>query len=239
MNTNAVLALPTNNVLAPMTQISVIKGAYVQHPHTSARNFAAIQSVFGRKPCNETTPVLIDANSITPLEPLDFFMTPYYKQYYAESDSVGNYVRTTPITTTPTKGMKECIDSLIICILQVDGVATFAPARMRLKAGKCKILTAAYDHLIALDAKDKKLGALTKLGLAPYNFLHFTPQYAQETAKVSKKLYFVGNAAAEQTTPELAKELMAAMKNPDFIQAFNTAVEGYNETAAIVDGLSA
>lgn len=234
-NTTAVLALPSNNVLAPMTRVSVIKGAYVQHPHTSARNFAAIQAVFGRKPCNETTPVLIDAENITALEPLDFFMTPYYKQYHAEQDSQGNYTKCYPITSGAPKQAKECIDSLII----VRVGDQFVPARMRLKSGKCRLLTTAYDALTALDPADKKLIALGKLGLPAYLFVHFTPTYTQEIGKVSKKPYIVAGSNPEATTPDVAKALVAAMKNPEFVEAFNVAVEGYNETLAIVEGFGA
>lgn len=232
-NEIAVLAVPTNNVLAPMTQVNVIKGAYVQHPHVQARNFPAIQSVFGKAPCNESTPVFVDGTHILKLQPFEFLMTPYYTQYYAEVDMQGNYTQCFPISQQPPKGARECIDSVVICVMQPeegDGVPTVRPARMRLKSGKCQLLKSAYDHLAAMDQKDKKLAPLIKSGLAPYNFLTFTAGYKTETAKTSKKAYYVATATPEVTGTELMKVLGLAMKSQDFIKAYNVCVEGYVET---------
>ena len=228
----AVLAVPSNNVLAPMVQVSVIKGAYVQHPHVQARNFPAIQAVFGKTPCNEGTPVYVDGTTILKLQPFTFLMTPYYAQYHAEADMQGNYTQCFPITQQPPKGAREVIDSIVLCVFDGDGDAppTVRPARMRLKSGKCQLLKTAYEALAALDIKDKKLGALTKSGLAPYNFLTFDASYHTETGKVSKKAYYVANAAGEITTPELTKTLVALMKSQDFIKAYNICVEGHNDT---------
>lgn len=231
--TTAVLALPTNNVLVPMTQVSAIKGAYVQHPHTSARNYAAIQAVFGRKPCDETTPVLVEANTITPLEPFDFFMTPYYKQYHAEIDAQGDYTKCHPISGGQPKGARECVDALVIVVAG----DRFVPARMRLKSGKCRLMIGAYEALSAMSTADKKYAPLAKLGLAPYNFLHFTASYTKEVAKASKKAYYVGISTPELTTTDTAKALAAAMKDQEFIAAFNVCVDGYEETKATVESL--
>ena len=238
--TIAVLAKPANNVLTPMVVVSPIKGAYVQHPHTSARNFPQIQSAFGTRKAGETTPCLVSDARITPLDPLDFFMTGFYAQYNAEQNSLGEYVTTYPITAAAPKGVKECIDSVVICIIPADADGappTFVPARMRLKAGKCRLLTSAYDRLAEMQLTDKKLQTLTKLGLEPYNLLHFTAAYETATAKVSKKPYVVGIAEPEQTTPDLAKALLAVMKTPDFIAAYNVCVDGYNETLLLVQAL--
>ena len=231
-NELAVLAVPTNNVLAPMVQVSVIKGAYVQHPHVQARNFASIQSVFGKAPCNEGTPVLIDGSTIHKLQPFVFLMTPYFAQYHAEADMQGNYTQCFPITQQPPKGAREVIDSIVLCVSGGEDGAppTVRPARMRLKSGKCQLLKTAYEALAALDTKDKKLGALVKSGLAPYNFLTFDASYRTETGKVSKKAYYVANAEGMVTTPELTKTLVALMKNQDFIKAYNVCVEGHNDT---------
>lgn len=226
-NELAVLAVPTNNVLAPMAQVSIIKGDYVQHPHVQAKNFPQIQQVFGKSPCNEATPVLISGPTITKLEPFQFFMTPYYAQYYAEADMQGVYTRCYPINERAPKEARECIDSVVICILQHDDdTLSLRPARMRLKSGKCQLLKSAYDHLAAMDQKDKKLAPLIKSGISPYNFQTFTASYKQETGKASKKAYYVATATPELTTTDEVKLLQAAMKSQDFIKAYNICVEG-------------
>jgi len=238
-NEPAVLAVPSNNVLAPMVQVSVIKGAYVQHPHVQARNFPAIQAVFGKSPCNEGTPVFVDGTTILKLQPFTFLMTPYYAQYHAEADMQGNYTQCFPITQQAPKGAREVIDSVVLCVFEGDGdtPTTVRPARMRLKSGKCQLLKSAYEALAALDPKDKKLAALTKSGLAAYNFLTFTAGYHTETGKASKKAYYVATATAETTTPDLIKTLVALMKSQDFIKAFNICVEGHTDTMAMVEQL--
>ena len=230
----ATINMPTNAVLAPMVRVSVIKGAYVQHPHPNASNFASIVGIMpkGKQP-SETTPVLVDGDTITLLDPLNFYMTPLYNQYYAELDNNGAYVRTFPIQgdSRPPASAREVIDAVII-VRMAD--KTLKPARIRLKTGKCGLMKDAYDALAAMDRTDKMFAPLIKAGLEPFYFQHFTPVYGSGVGKQSKKAYVTVSAKGANTTLDEAKALLATFKNPEFVEDINICIEGHGDSVATV-----
>lgn len=241
----AVIALSSNAVLTPMVSSSPIKGAYVQHPHTSARNYAAIVAAFPKKArVGEDTPVLIDGTVITPLTPFRFIMTPLFHQYDAMNDSNGNVVRTWPIGEGPGynrdpqgESSKEFVDAVIIALVEDSNsesdppAIALYPARMRLSAGKTKMMKEAYEALAGMDPKAKEFAALTKAGIQPWAFKIHTAEYdGDNVGKSSKKGYYVSHATSETMTAEQAKHFARVYTEPAFVEAFNTCVEGFTET---------
>lgn len=238
-NEIATINMPSNAVLAPMVQVSGIKGAYVQHPHKNARNYPAVQSVMPKgKIAAEDTPVLVDANSITVLDPFTFYFTPLYNQYFAEMDSNGDQIKTYGVadgSARPPSGAREIVDAVIV--VAHNGVLT--PARVRVKTGKCGLLKSAYEELFAMDRADKQFAPLVKAGLEPYYFLRFTASYGKGVGKTTKKEYYTITSTGEPTKAADAKTLMTAFKDPEFIDAINLCIEGHTDSVNAVNALMA
>lgn len=153
-NKPSAIAVPNNPALAMFTQPMQSMEQLVQNIGTSpyvtfafprAKNYGNLIAALGA--IQEGTPVIVDGNSYTLLNPFTFMFSPQYFQWYADFDSNGNIVDAIPANmcdTIPKKADGKKYSDVITAICFVLYEEMFKPVRIEFRGPKCPAFQGAF-----------------------------------------------------------------------------------------------
>lgn len=162
---------------------------YVQFYHPNAKNARNIIGALGN--IEEGTPVYVNGQEFTHLDPFKFILCPMYYQYFADFDSDGKPTEVYLPSMKYPRDFKECINAVIL-VIQDDGNIT--PARCRFMGPKCPACRTAV-HAITDDVKNvdwvgksKEHAATKKSGLPDWTWATVEVTVTREMPKTTHRV---------------------------------------------------
>jgi len=217
---------------------------YVQFLHNAAKNYRNVLTALGN--LADGTPVLVNNDEYTLLNPFEFLFVPSWFQYYGRSDGQGEILEILDINS----GRKpdgidwaEFVEAVLILVLPNN---VLQPARIRYRGPKIPAFRAAHaswqDDCCADDwsARSKAHKAQKDTGMPTWSWLLHT---ATMTNKIPKKPgsrpYDQCDSTSKMTPPSVLAMLKRLATQAEFAESMQACITDHNNRVKDLQNLGA
>lgn len=216
---------------------------YVQFAHPQAKNYGNMVAALGK--IDEGTPIYVDGNEFTLLDPFAFIASPAWHQYYADIDGDGQIIAAQSFENRKPKDWVDLIDAVLLVVINDE----IKPARIRCRGPKCPMYRDAHNRNIEATAKewpgeskDNALAASSKLPSWMWlthsvAFSTHNPRKAVTADGQKKKPYIVADSSAKATKAIVLNELRKRMVDNEFKEVLQACMDEFTKTKEEIETL--